>query len=70
MGKYSELGFEIGRLWNARTNLTSTVMGALTNISSRHLTYLAERGANISFKTIQKSATLDTGHVVRKAQQQ
>jgi len=67
--KYKELGFEISRLWNVRTKIIPIVIGALGTISDRHLAYLAEVGANLSFETIQKSAILGTARIIRKALQ-
>ena len=67
--KYKELGFEIRRLWNVRTKIIPVVIGALGTISNRHLSYLAELGANVSFETIQKAAILGTARILRKALQ-
>ena len=69
MEKYRELGFEIGRLWNVRAKVIPIMIGALGTISNRHLSYLAEVGANMSFEKIQKSAILGTAHILRKALQ-
>ena len=67
--KYRELGWEIGRLWNMRAKVIPIVIGALGTISTRHLSYLAEVGTQMSFETLQKSALLGTAHILRKALQ-
>ena len=68
--KYKQLGFEIGRLWKVRPKIIPIVIGALGTISTRHISYLAEVGTNMSFETIQKSAILGTAQILRKVLQE
>ena len=65
--KYQELAFELGRLWEVRTTVIPIVIGALGTITNKLPVYLALIGADLSFETIQKSAILGTGKILRKA---
>jgi len=65
--KYHELAFEVGRLWEVRAKVIPIVIGALGTITSRLPSYLALIGAELSFETIQKSAILGTGQILRKS---
>lgn len=67
IGKYQELAFELGRLWEVRTQVIPIVIGALGTITNKLPAYLALVGADLSFETIQKTAILGTGQILRKA---
>ena len=64
--KYRDLAFEVGRKWKKGKTVTR-VIGALGTMSKNHLMYLAELECSLSFETIQKTALLGTGRIVRRA---
>ena len=70
MEKYREVAFEIERLWSVRAKVILIVVGAPKVISNRHLSYLSEVGANMSYEAMQKSAILGATHILGKTLQQ
>ena len=57
---------ELSRLWKVRTTVILVVTGALGTITNKLTYYFKLIGVNISFETIQKSALLGSGFILRK----
>ena len=64
--KYQDLAREVSRLWDVKTTVIPIVIGALGTITERLVPYLARRGVELSFETIQKSALLGSARILRK----
>ena len=64
--KYTELAWELRRIWKVQTRVVPVVIGALGTITTRNKDFLAEMGIHVSFETIQKASLLGTAHILRK----
>ena len=64
--KYTELAWELRRIWKVETRVVPVVIGALGTITTRHKDFLPELGIHVSFETIQKASLLGTAHILRK----
>ena len=67
--KYQELARELSRLWKVKTTVIPVVLGALGTITNELTNYLRLLGVNIPFETIQKSALIGSGFILRKVQE-
>ena len=56
----------ISKLWGVQTTITPIIIGALGTITDRLTSFLAVVGVSLSFETIQKSAPLESAHILRK----
>ena len=64
--KYTELAWELRRIWKVQTRVAPVVIGALGTITTRYKDFLGEMGIHVSFETIQKASLLETAHILRK----
>ena len=64
--KYTELAWELRRMWKVQTRVVPIVIGALGTITTRHKDFLEEMGIHVSFETIQKASLLGTAHILRE----
>ena len=64
--KYEDLKREISKLWGVQTTVIPIIIGALSTIKDRLMSFLVMVGVSLSFETIQKSALLGSAHILRK----
>jgi hypothetical protein len=65
--KYKDLTIEIQRMWNVKFRAIPVTMGATGTISKSFRKYVSTIPGNHEFKELQKTATLCTAHILRKA---
>ena len=54
--KYSELAWELKRIWGVKTRVMPIVIGALGTVTKRHQRFFTVLGADLSFEPIQKAS--------------
>jgi len=64
--KYTDLTIETQRMWNVKTKVIPVIRGATGTISKSFRKYLSSIPGNHEVKELQKTAILDTAHVMRK----
>jgi hypothetical protein len=64
--KYKDLTTEIQRVWNAKTKVTSVIIGATGTISKSFRKYFSSVPGKRDFKELQKTAVLGTAHTLRE----
>jgi hypothetical protein len=64
--KYKDLTIEIKRMWNVKTKVIPVIIGATGTISKSLRKYVSNIPGNHEVKELQKTAILDTAHVLRK----
>jgi len=64
--KYKELIKEIQRLWNVKTKMMPVIIRATGTISKSFKKYASHKPGKHAVKELQKTATLDTAHILRK----
>jgi hypothetical protein len=64
--KYKDLTIEIQRMWNVKTNVIPVITGATGTISKSLRKYLNNVPGIHEVKELQKTAILDTAHILRK----
>jgi hypothetical protein len=64
--KYKDLTLEIQRMWNVKTKVTSVITGASGTISKSFRKYLSSVPGKHDIKELQKTAILDTAHILRE----
>jgi hypothetical protein len=64
--KYKDLTIEIQRMWNVKTRVIPVIIGATGTISKSYRKYVSTMPGNHKVKELQKIATLDTAHILRK----
>lgn len=64
--KYQDLARDISRLWGMSTTVRQIIIDALGTITDQLTPFLSMLGVTLSFETIQKSALLGTGHILRR----
>ena len=64
--KYKDLTIEIQRMWNVKTRVIPVIIGATGTISKSFRKYISNIPGNHGVKELQKTAILDTAHILRK----
>jgi hypothetical protein len=64
--KYKDLTIEIQRMWNLKTKVIPVIIGATGTVSKSFRKYLSDIPGKHEVKELQKTATLDTAHILRK----
>ena len=64
--KYKDLTIEIQRMWNVKTKAIPVIIGAIQTISNSFRKYVSNIPGNHEVKELQKTAILDTEHIVWK----
>ena len=64
--KYTELAWELKKIWKVQTRVVPVVTGALGTITTTHKDFLADLGTHVSFETTRKASLLATTHILRK----
>jgi hypothetical protein len=64
--KYKDLITEIQRMWNVKTKVTPVIVGATGTISKSFRKYLSSIPGSHEVKELQKTAILDTAHILWK----
>jgi hypothetical protein len=64
--KYKELTIEVQRMWNVKTKVIPVIIGATGTISKSFRKYVNNMPGNNEVKELQKTAILDTAHILRK----
>ena len=64
--KYKDLTIEIQRKWNVKTKVIPVIIGATGTISNSFRKYVSKIPGKHEVKELQKTATLDTAHILRK----
>jgi hypothetical protein len=64
--KYEDLTIEIQRMWNVKTRVIPVIIGATGTFSKSFRKYVSDIPGNHDFKELQKTAILDTAHILRK----
>jgi hypothetical protein len=64
--KYKDLTIEIERMWNVKTRVIPIIIGATGTISKSFRKHLSAIPGNHEVKELQKTAILDTAHILRK----
>jgi len=64
--KYKELTIEIHRMWNVKTKVIPIIIGATATISKSFRKYVSNIPRKHEVKELQKTAILDTAHILRK----
>jgi len=64
--KYKDLTIEIQRMWNVKTKVIPVITGATGTISKTFRKYVSNIPGNHEVKKLQKTAILDTAHILRK----
>jgi len=64
--KYKDLTIEIQRVWNVKTKLIPVIIGATGTISKSFRKYMSNMPGKHEVKELQKTAILDTEHILRK----
>jgi hypothetical protein len=66
VSKYKDLTIEIQRMWNVETRVIPVIIGATGTILKSFRKYMSTIPGNHDFREIQKTAILDTAHILRK----
>ena len=64
--KYKDLTIEIQRMWNVKTKVIPVIIGATGTISKTFTKYVSNIPGEHEVKELQKTAILDTAHILRK----
>jgi hypothetical protein len=64
--KYKDLTIDTQRMWNVKTGVIPVIIGATGTISKSFRKYVINMPGNHEVKELQKTATLDTAHILRK----
>jgi len=64
--KYEDFVLEIQRMWNVKTKVIPVIIGTIGTISKPLRHYLSNMPGRHKIKELQKTATLDTAHLLRK----
>jgi len=64
--KYKDLTIEIQRIWNVKTRVIPVIIVANGTISKSFRKYVSNITGNHDVKELQKTAILDTVHILRK----
>jgi len=64
--KYKDLTIEIKRMWNVKTKVIPVTIGATGTISNSFRKYVSNISGKHEVKELQKTAILDTAHILRK----
>ena len=64
--KYKDLTIEIQHMWNVKTKVITVIIGATGTISKAFRKYVSNIPGKHEVKELQKTATLDTAHILRK----
>jgi hypothetical protein len=64
--KYKDLTIEIQRMWKVKTRVIPVIIGATGVISKSFRKYISNIPGNHEVKELQKTAKLDTVHILRK----
>jgi hypothetical protein len=64
--KYKDLMAGIHRMWNVKPKVTAVVTGATGTISKSFRKYLSSIPGKHDIKELQKTAVLDTAHLLRE----
>jgi len=64
--KYKDLTIEIQRMWNVKTKVILAIIGATGTISKSFRKYVSNIPGKHEIKELQKTAILDTAHILRE----
>jgi len=64
--KYKDLKTEIQRMWNVKPNVIPVIIGATGTISKSFRKYVSNIPGKHEVTELQKTAILDTAHILRK----
>ena len=64
--KYKDLTIEIQRMWNVKTRVIPVIIGVTGTISKSFRKFVSDIPGNHDVKELQKTAILDTAHILRK----
>jgi hypothetical protein len=64
--KYKDRTIETQRMWNVKTKVTPVIIGATGTVSKSFKKYLSSTPGKHEVKELQKTAILDTAHILRK----
>jgi hypothetical protein len=64
--KYKDLTTEIQCMWNVKARVISVIIGATGTISKSFRKYVSNTSGNHDVKELQKTAILDTAHILQK----
>ena len=64
--KYRDLTTEIQRMWNVKTKVIPVIIEATGTISKSFRKYVSNIPGNHEVKELQKTAILDTAHILQK----
>jgi len=64
--KYKDLTIEIRRMWNVKTKVIPVIIRATWTISKSFRKYVSNIQGKYEVKELQKTAILDTAHILRK----
>jgi len=64
--KYKDLTIEIKRMWNVKTKVILVIIGATGTISKAFRKYVSNIPGNHEVKELQKTAILETVHILWK----
>ena len=64
--KYKDLLIEVQRMWNVKAEVKPLVTGATGTITQSLRQYLSNISGKHGVKELQKTAVLDTAHLLRK----
>jgi hypothetical protein len=64
--KYKDLTIEIQCMWNVKTRVIPVIIGATGTFSKSFRKYVSNITGNHEFRELQKTAILDTAHILRK----
>ena len=64
--KHKDLTIEIQRMWNVKSKVIPVIIGATGTISNLFRKYVSNIPGKHENKEVQKTAILDTAHILRK----
>jgi hypothetical protein len=64
--KYEDLTIEIQRMWNVKARVIPVITGATGTISKSFRKYVSDIPGKHDVKELQKTAILDTAHILQK----
>ena len=64
--KYKDLTTEIQRMWNVKTKVIPVIIGATGTVSKSFRKYVSNIPGKHEVKGLEKTAILDTAHILRK----
>jgi len=64
--KYKDLTIEVQRIWNVKTKVIPVLIGAIGTISKSFRKYVSNIPGKHEVKELQKTAILDTAHILQK----